>query len=100
MKTLKDQIAALQQKIELMEQYNGVPRKVPHVPPKDDDAFVTLPKDRMMELLNVMTHCLQKEQQKDDAPAPSLYDKKKNASTDSESSSKPPISWRRFTTLV
>jgi len=106
-KGLKEQIQSLEQKIDFLErEHTPAPKATPMRETNDtdnDDAYITLPKEKMIDLLGILTHCLKKEQQRDQvrsvsdgviSPSPTLTAPTK----ESTPSSKMP--WRRFTTFV
>jgi len=97
-KGLKEQIQALQQKIDILERGNiqspkASPTRETH-DTENDDAYITLPKEKMVDLLGILTHCLKKEQQRDQVP--STLPPPAKESTPSSST----MPWRRFTTFV
>jgi len=109
-KGLKEQIQALQQKIDILERGNiqspkASPTRETH-DTENDDAYITLPKEKMVDLLGILTHCLKKEQQREQARP--VYDGNLPVSASpsampppaNESTSLSKMPWRRFTTFV
>lgn len=81
-KKLKAQIDNLEQKLQDLEYEKRTPRH--------SEDGVTLSKDKMIELLGILTHCFQKDAKPHDSiPTPTP-----------PSSEPRPLPWRRFTTLV
>ena len=107
MKGLREQINALQQKIDMLERSHSPLHKSSENNSIDkNDMYITLPQEKMVELLGILTHFLKKEQQKDYGNSSSFQSpssesiKTADQKTDYSASSPPSFPWRRFTTFA